>query len=211
MGSGWKGDNLLKPTENMPWWKGGDVICGRIEQGTLKPGQEVKFMPTHTAANSCLGKVFTIEMHHKNVPQAIPGDNIGINMKNLNKDNMPKKGDIMVFKNDESVIPAKRITALVQTLVLPGPLGVGYSPTCYIRTAHSAMRIAEIVKVRSKETGGQWSTDVKQLTSNSAAEVVLTPQQPISCDTFDVCPNLARIAMLEGFNCCAIGKITKIE
>merc|ERR1712110_102542 len=55
----------------------GNVICGRIEQGTLKPGQEVKFMPTHTAANSCLGKVFTIEMHHKNVPQAIPGDNIG--------------------------------------------------------------------------------------------------------------------------------------
>merc|ERR1712184_50544 len=173
--SGWKGDNLLKPTENMPWWKGvdvkvgdktihvhtlhdaldkmvsiptrpvdapfrmpvsanlkikgvGNVICGRIEQGTLKPGQEVKFMPTHTAANSCLGKVFTIEMHHKNVPQAIPGDNIGINMKNLNKDNMPKKGDIMVSKNDETVIPAKRITAMVQTLVLPGPLGVGYSP-----------------------------------------------------------------------------------
>merc|ERR1711898_12403 len=95
--------------------------------------------------------------------------------------------------------------------VLPGPLGVGYSPTCYIRTAHSAMRIAEIVKVRSKETGGQWSTEVKQLTSNAAAEVVLVPQQPISCDTFDNCPNLARIAMLEGHNCCAIGKITKIE
>merc|ERR1711963_1242822 len=200
--SGWKGDNLLKPTENMPWWKGvdvkvgdktvhvhtlhdalndmvsiparpvdasfrmpvsanlkikgvGNVICGRIEQGTLKPGQEVKFMPTHTAA--------------------------------------------------------KRIYAMVQTLVLPGPLSVGYSPTCYIRTAHSAMRIAEILKVRSKETGNQWSTEVKQLTSNCAAEVVLVPQQPISCDTFDNCPNLARIAMLEGFNCCAIGKITKIE
>merc|ERR1711982_224875 len=83
----------------------GSVICGRIEQGT--------------------GKVFTIEMHHKNVDAAIPGDNIGINMKGLNKDNMPKKGDIMVFKNDDSVIPAKRITALVQTLTLPGPLSVG--------------------------------------------------------------------------------------
>merc|ERR1712169_137525 len=244
--SGWKGDNLLKPTENMSWWKGvdvkvgdkkvhvhtlhdalndmvqipprpvdapfrmpvsanlkikgvGNVICGRIEQGTLKPGQEVKFMPTHTAANACLGKVFTIEMHHKNVPQAIPGDNI------------PKKGDIMVFKNDDSVIQAKRITALVQTLTLPGPLSVGYSPPCYIRTSHSAMRIAEITKVRSKQTGNAWSTDVKQLTSNCAAEVVLVPQQPISCDTFDVCPNLARIAMLEGHTCCAIGKITKIE
>merc|ERR1712072_1220805 len=256
--SGWKGDNLLKPTENMPWWKGvdvkvgsetvhihtlhdalnnmvtiperpvdkpfrmpvsqnlkikgvGSVICGRIEQGALTPGQEVKFMPTHTQANACLGKVFTMEMHHKNIDKAIPGDNIGINMKGLNKDNMPKKGDIMVFKNDDTVIQAKRITAMVQTLTLPGPLSVGYSPTCYIRTSHSAMRIAEIVKVRSKQTAGQWSTDVKQLTSNCAAEVILVPQQPISCDTFDKCPNLARIAMLEGHTCCAIGKITKIE
>merc|ERR1712110_1256571 len=233
--SGWKGDNLLNKSEAMGWWKGvdvkvgdkkvhvhtlhdalndmvaipkrpvdapfrmpvsqnlkikgvGSVICGRIEQGTLKPGQEVKFMPTHTAANACLGKVFTIEMHHKN------------------QDHMPKKGDIMVFKNDDTVIPAKKITAMVQTLTLPGPLGIGYSPTCYIRTSHSAMRIVEIVKVRSKQTGGAWSTDVKQLTSNCAAEVVLAPQQPISCDTFDVCPNLARIAMLEGHTCCAIGK-----
>jgi len=189
----------------------GSVICGRIEQGVLKPGQEVKFMPTHTAANACTGKVFTIEMHHKNYDQAIPGDNIGINMKGLNKDNMPKKGDIMVFKNDNTVIPAKRITAMIQTLTLPGPLSVGYCPTCYIRTSHSAMRIAEITKVRSKQTAGQWSTDIKQLTSNCAAEVVLEPQQPISCDTFDVCPNLARVAMLEGHTCCAIGKITKIE
>jgi len=188
----------------------GSVICGRIEQGVLKPGQEVKFMPTHTAANSCTGKVFTIEMHHKNYEQAIPGDNIGINMKGLNKDNMPKKGDIMVFKNDNTVIPAKRITAMIQTLTLPGPLSVGYCPTCYIRTSHSAMRIAEITKVRSKQTAGQWSTDIKQLTSNCAAEVILEPQQPISCDTFDVCPNLARVAMLEGHTCCAIGKITKI-
>merc|ERR1712169_148465 len=45
-------------------------------------------------------------------------------------------------------------------------------------------------KVRSKQTGNAWSTDVKQLTSNCAAEVVLVPQQPISCDTFDVCPKV---------------------
>merc|ERR1711916_393276 len=89
-----------------------------------------------------------------------------------------------VFKNDDSVIPAKRITALVQTLTLPGPLSVGYSPSCYIRTSHSAMRIAE---------------------------VILVPQQPISCDTFDKCPNLARIAMLEGHTCCASVKLLRLN
>merc|ERR1712100_352522 len=155
--SGWKGDNLLKPTENMPWWKGVDVKVGD------------KTVHVHTL-HDALNDMVSIPARPVDAPFRMP---VSANMKNLNKDNMPKKGDIMVFKNDETVIPAKRIYAMVQTLVLPGPLSVGYSPTCYIRTAHSAMRIAEILKVRSKETGNQWSTEVKQLTSNCAAEVVL--------------------------------------
>merc|ERR1719409_1087590 len=43
----------------------GDVIAGRVEQGTVKPGEEVVFLPTHSASNACGGKVFTVEMHHK--------------------------------------------------------------------------------------------------------------------------------------------------
>merc|ERR1719343_1235653 len=97
--SGWMGDNLLKRSDKMGWWKGtdviigekgteklhietlkealndmvrmperkndapmrmpvsgvykikgvGDVITGRVEQGVVKPGEEVVFLPTHTA------------------------------------------------------------------------------------------------------------------------------------------------------------------
>merc|ERR1712176_258404 len=40
----------------------GDVITGRIEQGKLAPGQQVRFAPSQVG-----GKCFSIEMHHKNV------------------------------------------------------------------------------------------------------------------------------------------------
>merc|ERR1719183_2901863 len=40
----------------------GDVIAGRVEQGVVKPGEEVIFLPTHSASNACGGKVFTVEM-----------------------------------------------------------------------------------------------------------------------------------------------------
>ena len=43
----------------------GDVLAGRVEQGEVKPNDEVVFLPTHTTANPCTGKVFTVEMHHK--------------------------------------------------------------------------------------------------------------------------------------------------
>ena len=35
----------------------GDVLAGRVEQGVVKPGDEVVFLPTHTTANPCIGKV----------------------------------------------------------------------------------------------------------------------------------------------------------
>ena len=59
----------------------GDVLAGRVEQGIVKPGDEVIFLPTHTTANPCVGKVFTVEMHHKRVDKAGPGDNVGMNIK----------------------------------------------------------------------------------------------------------------------------------
>merc|ERR1711985_178102 len=76
--SGWVGDNLLidclydclnnmarppvrpadsamrLPVSGIYKIKGvGDVVAGRVEQGTVKPGEEVCFLPTHTASNPC--------------------------------------------------------------------------------------------------------------------------------------------------------------
>ena len=70
-----------------------DVLAGRVEQGVVKPGEEVIFLPTHTVSNPCTGKVFTVEMHHTRVDFANPGDNVGLNIKGLDKGNMPRSGD----------------------------------------------------------------------------------------------------------------------
>merc|ERR1719238_977100 len=78
----------------------GDVLPGRVEQGLVKPNEEVLFMPTHTTGTPCEGKVFTVEMHHKRVDAAKPGDNVGMNIKGLDKNNMPRSGDVMVYKKD---------------------------------------------------------------------------------------------------------------
>merc|ERR1719271_1346492 len=60
----------------------GDVLAGRVEQGVVKPGEEVVFLPTHTASNPCTGKVFSVEMHHTRVDFANPGDNVGLDIPN---------------------------------------------------------------------------------------------------------------------------------
>merc|ERR1711991_675621 len=87
--------------------------------------EKMVFLPTHTKANACGGKGFTVEMHHKQMPEAGPGSNIGMNVKGLPKGNMPRVGDIMILKSDTSLAPVKSFVAQVKILTHPGELKVG--------------------------------------------------------------------------------------
>ena len=187
----------------------GDVLAGRVEQGVVKPNEEVLFLPTHTASNPCTGKVFTVEMHHKRVEEANPGDNVGMNIKGLDKLNMPRTGDVMVYKKDTTLTTVKSFTAQIQTLDIPGEMKVGYSPIGFVRCGRAACRVTEIVWKMGKETGGKKMESPHSLKSNEVAEVVFEPQQPLIVDSFKNCEGLSRIAFLDGNTAVMLGKVTK--
>jgi elongation factor 1-alpha len=256
--SGWMGDNLIKKSENMPWWSGcdieieggekvhvhtlldalndmvrppkrdtdkplrvpisgiykikgvGDVLAGRVEQGVVEPNMEVVFLPTHTAANTCIGKVFSVEMHHKRVEKAGPGDNIGMNIKNLRKENMPHTGDVMILKTDSTLGPAKSFTAQVQTLDIPSEVKKGYCPIGFVRCGRAACKLTDIEWKKGKETGGNQQANPHSLKSNEMAQVVFEPQLPLVVDTFKNCEGLSRIAFLDGNTAVMLGKIVKV-
>jgi elongation factor 1-alpha len=256
--SGWIGDNLLKKSEKMPWWKGadikvkkekihvhtlydclndmvriperddkgafrvpvsgvykikgvGDVITGCVEQGRVMPNDEVWFIPTHTSSNVCGGKVFTVEMHHTQHPSAGPGDNVGMNVKGLNKDNLPQVGDIMIKKGDQTLKRCKTFTAQVQILDHPGQLKEGYTPIAYIRTGRSPVRMQKINWKIGKETGGQKAEGPAYVKRNEVAEIQFAPSQPFCADKFTSCEGLGRVAIMEGNGVVMLGKITDVE
>jgi len=257
--SGWMGDNLLKKSDNMGWWKGmdvsyegkenihvdtifdvldtycrvperpvsapmrmpvsgiykikgvGDVLAGRVEQGVVKPGEEVIFLPTHTSSNPCTGKVFTVEMHHTRVDFANPGDNVGLNIKGLDKNNMPRGGDVMVYKKDTTLGETKEFNAQIQVLDIPNEIKVGYSPIGFVRCGRSACRVSKIVWKMGKETGGKKMEDPHSLKSNEMAECSFQPQQPLVCDTFKNCEGLSRVAFMDGNGVVMLGKVVSCE
>jgi len=188
----------------------GDVITGRVEQGCVKPGDECIFLPTHTASKNCAGKIFSVEMHHKSCPLAGPGDNVGLNVKNLDKINMPRVGDVMIHKSDDSLKSCKSFTAVVQVLDHPGELKVGYSPIAFIRTGRSACKIAKINWKIGKETGGAKAESPAYLKANEMAEVVFEPQQPFVAEGFMTCEGLGRVAIMEGASVVMLGKAMEV-
>jgi len=187
----------------------GDVIAGRVEQGMVKPGEEVIFLPTHSASNACGGKVFTVEMHHKRQDSAGPGDNIGMNIKGLEKNNMPRTGDVMVYKKDSSLSACADFDAQIQVLDIPGEIKVGYSPIGFVRCGRAACRVTKVLWKIGKETGGKKMEEPHSLKSNEMAEVNFVPQQPLVVDTFKSCEGLSRIAFLDGNGVVMLGKIVK--
>jgi elongation factor 1-alpha len=189
----------------------GDVLAGRVEQGIVKPGEEVVFLPTHTASNPCTGKVFTVEMHHQRVDFANPGDNVGLNIKGLDKANMPRSGDVMVYKKDTTLGQTKEFDAQIQVLDIPNEIKVGYSPIGFVRCGRSACRISKLKWKMGKETGGKKMEDPHSLKSNEMAQCSFQPQQPLVCDTFKNCEGLSRIAFMDGNGVVMLGKVISCE
>lgn len=256
--SGWMGDNLIKKSEKMAWWKGadvevgkekvhidtladalekmvktparttdapmrmpvsgvykikgvGDVITGRVEQGTVKPDDQVIFLPTHTTSTPCAGKIFSVEMHHKNVASAAPGDNVGLNVKNLDKINMPRTGDVMILASDKSLNRCADFEAQVQILDHPGQLKKGYAPVAFVRTGRSACKITRINWKMGKETGGAKVEDPEYIKANEVAQITFAPQQPFVVESFKSCEGLGRVAIMEGNTVVMLGKAVKVS
>merc|ERR1711907_710350 len=189
----------------------GDVLTGRVEQGAVKPGEEVIFLPTHTASTACPGKIFTVEMHHKKIEEGKSGDNIGMNVKALNKENMPRVGDVMIYKSDDSLKTSENFEASVQVLDIPGSIKVGYSPIGHVRCGRAACRLVKICWRQGKDTGNEKADGGVELKTNDAAGVVFEPQQPMVVDTFDNCEGLARIALLDGNSAVMLGKVSAVN
>merc|ERR1711906_66837 len=189
----------------------GDVLTGRVEQGSVEPNNEVMFLPTHTAVNPCIGKVFTVEMHHKKIDAGTSGDNIGMNVKNLKKENMPRVGDVMVYAKDTTLASSLNFEANVQVLDIPGSIKPGYSPIGHVRCGRAACRLVKINWRQGKDTGGEKTEGGVELKTNDSASVVFVPQQPMVVDTFDNCEGLARIALLDGNSAVMLGKVQSVN
>jgi elongation factor 1-alpha len=252
--SGFRGENLVEPTDKMPWFKGwsanlsktetisgvtlydaleklarppirypdrplripingiykikgvGDVITGRIEQGTLNSGDIIRVAPK--GLNNL--KVFSIEMHHKTWPNAVPGDNVGMNIKGLDKTNMPKVGDVISLEKD-LLEPVESFVCQVVVQDHPGQLKPGFSPCVHVRTAKSACKMSKIFWKVGKKTGNEKQEDPPFLEKGESGEIEFVPQQPIYLETFEGCQGLGRIAVMDSNQLVMLGKIMSVK
>jgi len=217
-----KGDNVVKKSENLAWFKGptlldafdnftapekpidlplrmpvqdvytitgiGTVPVGRVETGVMKVGQQVIAMPSGKT-----GEVKSIEMHHEAMQQAEPGDNIGINVRGLGKQDI-KRGDC-IGPVDNPPTVAKEFTARIIVLNHPTVMTVGYCPVFHVHTAQVSCKIKKITKKLDPRTGQVIAENPDFLKNGDTAEIVVEPLQPLCIEKQSDIPQMAKFAI----------------
>lgn len=186
----------------------GDVITGRIEQGTVKCGDILRVAPRGQKGL----KIFSIEMHHKTWEKANPGDNVGLNIKGLDmKTNPVKVGDVMSLESEELLKPVGSFVAQVAVQEHPGQLKPGFSPCVHVRTGKSACKMTKIIWKMGKKTGNEKQENPPFLERGEQAEIEFEPQQLLYLDTFEKCSGLGRIAVMDSNQLVMLGKVISVN
>src|SRR6266571_4417707 len=235
--SGWKGDNLIKKSENMPWYKGptlvdaldmfeppekpigkplripiqdvysitgvGTVPVGRVETGKIKANDKVIVMPSGTT-----GEVKSIETHHTQMESAEAGDNIGFNLRGVEKKDI-KRGDVIGTPDNPPNV-AKEFRAQIIVIHHPTAIAPGYTPVMHAHTAQVAATIVAFEAKINPQTGAEEEKDPKFLKAGDSAIVRIRPVRPIPIETFQDFPELGRFALRDMGATIAAGVIKDI-
>jgi elongation factor 1-alpha len=92
----------------------GTVPVGRVETGIIKPLMVVTFAPANLST-----EVKSVEMHHEALTEALPGDNVGFNVKNVAVKDL-RRGFVASDSKNDPALESASFNAQVIVLNHPG-------------------------------------------------------------------------------------------
>jgi len=236
--SAYEGENVTKKPTKMPWWTGptllelfdnfkpveklinkplripiqdvysikgaGTVPVGRVESGILKPNDKVIIMPLNKTA-----EVKTIEMHHQPLQQAVPGDNIGFNIKGIERQEI-SRGDVVGHVDNPPTV-VETFTAQIVVLNHPTAIAVNYTPVFHAHTAQFAGRFEEIIEKKDPKTGQVLQKNPEFIKTGDVAVVKIRPLKPVCLEKYSDIPPLGRFAIRDMGMTIAAGIVLDIE
>ncbi len=182
----------------------GTVPVGRVETGIMKKGMKVSFMPANKD-----GEIKSIEMHHEEIPQAVPGDNVGFNVRGIGKGDI-RRGDVC-GPVDAPPTVADEFTAQIVVLQHPSALTVGYTPVFHCHTTQTACTFIELQKKLDPRSGQTKEENPTFLKSGDAAIVVVKPTKPMVIEPVKELPQLGRFAVRDMGSTIAAGMCISVK
>jgi elongation factor 1-alpha len=170
----------------------GVVPVGKIETGTMKPGQKIIIVPGRSGVGVA-GEIKTIEAHHEQLPLGEAGDNVGVNIRGIGKKDVAR-GDVIC----DAASPIKIVeefTAQVAVINHPTVIAKGYTPVFHIHTAQIPCQFIELVGKIDPKTGQISEEHPDFLKNGDVAIVKIKPIGNLVLETAEQNPYMARFAI----------------
>jgi elongation factor 1-alpha len=181
----------------------GLLPVGRVETGIIKVGDDVTISPS-----GAQGRVKSMEIFHKALEKALPGDNIGISIKGLKKEDV-WKGCVIGSVDNPPTVTRKFKGKIVVT---EHPVGIrpGYRPVLFCHTEQAECCIEELVNKVDAKTGEVIVDHPDLLAKGDAGIVLISTEEPIVIEKVSYIPRLSRFAIRDMGTTVAVGICTDI-
>jgi elongation factor 1-alpha len=233
-----EGENIAKKPTKMDWWTGptilgafdmltvpakltdkplrlpiqevfsitgfGTVPVGRVETGIMKPGDKIVFMPSGVST-----EVKSIEMHKQSIPEARPGDNVGFNVKGIEKSQI-SRGEVVSHSTTPASV-AETFTAQIVVLSHPTAIAANYTPVFHAHTAQFAGRVEELVEKKDPKTGQTLQKNPDFIKTGDVAIIKVRPLKPVCLEKYSEFPPLGRFAIRDMGATVAAGVILDVQ
>ena len=141
--------------------------------------------------------------------QAVPGDNVGFNVKGLTIKEIGRGTVTSDAKND----PAKaceNFTAQVIIMKHPGQIANGYSPVLDCHTCHIACKFEKILQLIDKRTGKSTQEEPASIKAGDSAMVKFLPSKAMVVEVFKEYAALGRFAIRDMKQTVGVGIVKEV-
>merc|ERR1712099_118970 len=143
------------------------------------------------------------------IDEAVPGDNVGFNVKNVSIKDI-KRGMVTSDSKQDPAKEAKSFLAQVIVLNHPGEIHAGYQPVLDCHTAHVACKFAELRQKIDRRSGKVLEENPKMVKTGDAAMIELIPSKPMVVESFTDYAPLGRFAVRDMRQTVAVGVIKQV-
>lgn len=186
----------------------GYIPVGKVETGTVKPGDVIKFMPVNVKA-----EVRSIEMHRKQIEIAGPGDSIGMSLRVIG--NWSVKRDLrrgyVAGSEDNPPTVAESFLAKATIFNHPSQIWPGYRPVIHCHTASVACELLEINAKLDPLTGETVDEKPQFLKNGNTGIVRFRPMRPLVIEKATQFPRLGRFAIRDMGQTIGAGIVAEID
>merc|ERR1711991_472046 len=183
----------------------GTVASGRVETGVMKPGMSIVFQPGNFKTD-----VKSIEMHHSALEEALPGHNIGFNVKNVSFKDI-KKGMVVGNAKDNPPKQAQSFKARIIIMNHNGEIKKGYSPVVFVHAAHVTCKIDSFEQSFDRRTGKVIDENPTSIKKDMGAIVKFVPEKPLVVESFKKFSPLGRFSIRDSKVTVGVGVIMSVE